>query len=224
MPLSSKSALRLITLIVVALFSLTLGPGVDKAFADRRGKKDRVVVSPTAAGRGHVVKQIPPGHRKIRHRGKEYFYHGGVFYVTGPAGFIVVEAPIGAVVVSLAVGYNTLWVGGMSYYYYGGVFYQRVSAGFVVVESPPAVVVVAEPPVIVQPAEVTSGIVKVTALRLNVRTGPGLHHPIIQQVNMDETLTVHGIAPGWLYVEFVEGQYGWVMTEYTAPALPPASG
>ena len=57
---------------------------------------------------------------------------------------------------------------------------------------------------------------------LNVRSGPSLNDPSIQQVPNGTLLPVLGRAPGWYYVKTPGNQYGWVMAQFTAPA--PANG
>ena len=59
--------------------------------------------------------------------------------------------------------------------------------------------------------------VMVTAMELNVRSGPGLHHVIAGQVAMGEVLDVLGNAPGWFYVRTPSGLFGWVMVKFTTP-------
>lgn len=194
----------------------------DDSFARRRGK--RRIISPRAARRGHVVPELPRWYRRVWYRRVPYFYFGGVFYRPVRSGFMVVGAPIGAVVVSLPVGYSRIWVAGLEYYVYGGVFYRRVPSGYVVVEAPVDIDVEEETPAIVQPPENAAGKVSVTASVLNVRTGPGLSHPVVYQIHEGYILEVHGKADGWLFVKLPNGEFGWVMTEFTIRLEPPASG
>ncbi len=85
---------------------------------------------------GRVARRLPPGHRMIRARGHDYFYHHGTFFRRGPSGFWAVRGPIGAIVVSLPIGFTTMFYGGLPYYYYGGSYYRRVPSGYMVVEPP----------------------------------------------------------------------------------------
>lgn len=55
----------------------------------------------------------------------------------------------------------------------------------------------------------------VTTPRLNVRSGPGMHHPVIGEVQLNNVLQIVGSAAGWWQVRLVNGQYGWVMGVYT---------
>jgi uncharacterized protein YgiM (DUF1202 family) len=61
----------------------------------------------------------------------------------------------------------------------------------------------------------------VTALRLNVRSGPGFNHAIMGEVALNEALDVLGSAPGWFYVRTPSGLCGWVMDEFTAAQTIP---
>jgi len=93
----------------------------------------------------------------------------------------------------------------------------------------------APPPVIVSPPveyynysapppaeELVINQVNITAGLLNVRSGPGLETPIIDQVRRGEILDVIGASPGWLYVRTSSGQHGWVMSKFTTVSMTPA--
>jgi uncharacterized protein YgiM (DUF1202 family) len=71
--------------------------------------------------------------------------------------------------------------------------------------------------VVVAPAVVVSGRATVTASVLNVRSGPGLNYPVIEQVYQGAVMRLHGNAPGWLYALLPNGQFGWVSASFTAP-------
>ncbi|HKK13209.1 MAG TPA: SH3 domain-containing protein, partial [Gammaproteobacteria bacterium] len=63
----------------------------------------------------------------------------------------------------------------------------------------------------------------IQAAVLNVRAGPGLEFTVIARVERGVSLAVFGSGPGWYYVRLPDGQYGWVMTQYTIPVnLEPA--
>jgi hypothetical protein len=200
--------------------------GGDGSYVRRKGRRHkgkRHVVSPRTFRRGHVVKRLPRGYRRVRYKKVPYYYQRGIFYRPAPSGFIVVEPPIGVVVVSLPVGYTRIWIGGVGYYSYGGVFYRRAPYGYVVVDPPADVVVEEEIPVIVQPTKPAVGKVSVTASVLNVRTGPGLSYAVIYQIQEDYILEIHGRELGWLYVQLPNGEFGWVMLGFTSP-MEPGSG
>jgi uncharacterized protein YgiM (DUF1202 family) len=73
------------------------------------------------------------------------------------------------------------------------------------------------PVVIVPPAVVATGRITVTTNVLNVRSGPGLNYPVIDRTYLGTVLTMHGNAPGWVYVLLPSGQFGWISISFTAP-------
>ncbi len=88
---------------------------------------------------------LPRGYMEVV-VGREHFYsHRGVFYRRGPHGFVVVQAPRGAILRQLPPHCARVYVNQVVYYRYGGVYYRAVPQGYVVVD-PPAVVP-APPPV-----------------------------------------------------------------------------
>jgi uncharacterized protein YgiM (DUF1202 family) len=128
-----------------------------------------------------------------------------VFYKKGPGGYAVVRAPLGAVVMRLPVGYRTMIVAGVTYFLFAGVYYCKASSGYVVVKAPQPV------PAAVQPLQQAEVAVK----RLNVRSGPGLNHPVVGTVSYGTVLSIHGNAPNWYYVMLPNGNHGWVMSQFT---------
>ncbi|MBN2124741.1 MAG: SH3 domain-containing protein [Deltaproteobacteria bacterium] len=173
---------------------------------------------------GRVINRLPPRHRTIDVRGDRYHYHDGIFYKRRPSGFLAVRAPVGALVFSIPLGSRAVVSAGITYYHHTGVYYRRAPRGYLVVEPPVETVVVREVSPVV-PSERSSGEkVLVTAYALNVRSGPGAHFPVVRQVGKGDLLTVHGYAPEWLYVCLPGGEFGWVMSRYTSPLSPPASG
>lgn len=145
--------------------------------------------------------------------GKQFFFREGRFYHREPRGYVAVRAPFGAIVLALPVGFGTVAFGPTTYYSYGGTFYSRVPQGYMVVEPPKEVIVREEP---AQDFDVHDR-VRVTAELLNVRQGPGVDFPVMRRAHRNTVLEICGTAPGWLYVEFNYGQYGWVMEKFTAP-------
>jgi hypothetical protein len=170
---------------------------------------------------GEVYHGLPHGYHTVWAGRKKYFYHHGDFYQSGPRGFIVVRAPVGAVVAYLPIGFTTVVIGGIPYYYYDNVYYQKGPSGYIVAEPPPGA---PAPPPGVEPSPAEAGQVAVTAELLNVRSGPGLNQPVLSQVVKGTVLIIQGSAEGWYYVQLPNGQFGWVMARFTAPLLSPASG
>jgi hypothetical protein len=76
--------------------------------------------------RGYGVRALPPG--RIVVGGGRYFFAGGVWYAPGPAGYVVVGAPIGLFVPVLPPVYTTVYFGGVPYYYANDAYYQWVPA------------------------------------------------------------------------------------------------
>jgi hypothetical protein len=200
------------------------GKKVNKMLQKARHRKKKRVISPRYTRRGHVVKRLPRGYRRTWRGNIPYYYYRGAFYRPDRSGFVVVGAPYGSVIVNLPIGYRRVWVDNSMYYSYGGNFYQRAPSGYAVVEPPETVIVEEEAPVIVQPSEIITGEVTVTTEILNVRSGPGLKHPVIHQIHEGYILEVQGKTIGWLYVQLPDGEYGWVMNIYTTPLEPDGRG
>lgn len=57
---------------------------------------------------------------------------------------------------------------------------------------------------------------------LNIRSGPGLDTPIVDQIKQSTILDVLGTAPEWLFIRTGTGQHGWVMAIYTRQTQDPA--
>jgi hypothetical protein len=135
------------------------GPAANLAFA--QGPNDhghRAISRPVARGpagrqyfdsryhhgryypsRGAVVRVLPSGYRSFYYGGRPFFFVGGVWYASGPDGFIVTVPPRGLVVSVLPPFYTTVWLGGVPYYYADDVYYQwDPSASAYQVVDPPA--------------------------------------------------------------------------------------
>jgi len=163
---------------------------------------------------GKVVKVLPAGHRAV-HVGKvKYHYSHGVFYRPHRGTWVVVRPPIGAVVAGLATAAIVVTVSGTQYYLCDGIYYRKVPAGYEVVSIPE--------PLATVPA--VGEKVHVIAHRLNVRSGPGMHHSVVRQLSEGTILIIKGFAPGWLYVELDDGTTGWVMKAHTTTVQAPAQG
>lgn len=195
----------------VFLFSLT---PVDQAGADHR-RSHRHMGPPFR--HGHVVAKLPHGYRTIYVNRSPYYFWNGFFYSPGSRGYMVVSAPVGAIVASLPLGHSRVSIGGAIFFNFGGSYYRQVPQGYMVVAPPPDVVVQPPPPQIY-------GSVSVIANRLNVRSGPGGEHPVVYQLQQGTVLTVYSISMGWYYVQLPNGQYGWVMEQFTTMLGPLAEG
>lgn len=210
--LKSKLAHSALGALIVIIFGLSLIIVNANAFAKKPHHRR---VTPYAGPHpGRVVSRLPAAYVSVWVGGAKFFFHGGVFYRRGPGGFIVVQAPIGAIVVGLPTGYATIVINGTTYYYFNGVYYQKIPSGYIIVNAPIAT----------QPSAQSGSQVTVTAPLLNVRSGPGMQFAVIRQTRQGDTLSVHGNSPGWLYVKLPDGNVGWVSETFTAPTAPPASG
>lgn len=165
----------------------------------------------------HPLSVLPRGFITIHLGGIPYFFHHGIFYKQHRGGFVVTPPPLNIVIPALPLGHAVVNVGGITYFVLGDVYYRKVPRGFMVVQAP-----------VPQPAQPTPNVkeqkVAVTADRLNVRSGPGLEHPVIFQVSRGTVLNVYGNAPDWYYVRLPDGHFGWVMAKFAAALSPPAEG
>jgi hypothetical protein len=103
---------------------------------------------------GYVVHDLPMGYHPYYWHGSHYYFYGGTWYAPGPAGFVVVGAPVGLFVTTLPAFYTTVWFGGLPYYYANGAYYQwnAAQSGYAVVDAPPGADQPGAPPAGVQDA------------------------------------------------------------------------
>jgi hypothetical protein len=192
------------------------------AFADPSGRKYAKQRHETHHGR--VVVNRHGGHHRPYVRSARHYHHRSAFYRKRPHFSLFVGAPIGTFITTLPIGYSRVAVHGAPYYVAGGVYYQQVLGGYRAVEAPREVVVVTSPPMERTLPALLPEEVQVSAAALNIRTGPGLHHNVIDQVQRGDRLRVINSAPGWLCVQMGSGQIGWVMDSFTVPVTGSASG
>ena len=118
--------------LIVSLICIGLSAVTTTAQAQRRRGVVRV--------RRHaaVIVTLPRERTKVRVGGREFYYSRGVFYRTGPRGYITVPAPIGARIRVLPDGYSTVTIaGGPLFAYYGTYYrYDPVDKSYVVVNPP----------------------------------------------------------------------------------------
>jgi hypothetical protein len=208
--------LFVMVLMTVCLFASST------VFAQPPGRKHAIQKNETHHGR--VIAKRHGDHRRPYLSKTRHYHHPGHFYRKRPRFSLFVGAPIGAFRTTLPVDYTRVVVRGASYYLAGGVYYQHVFGGYRVVEVPREVVVVNSPPVVSTMETLLPSEVEVAAAALNVRTGPGLHYSVIDQVQRGDILQVISSAPGWLRVQIGSGQSGWVMDSFTVPVTGSASG
>jgi len=113
--------------------ALLVQPG--ETIAQRRGSQKRVTVMRHRT----EVARLPRERTRVVVGGKEFFYARGVFYRSGPRGYVTIAAPLGARIKVLPVGYITVRIGAVPYFYYYGTYYEfdPVAKVYTVV-SPPA--------------------------------------------------------------------------------------
>lgn len=168
---------------------------------------------------GKIYRQVPPGHQIVPAGNRQYIYHAGIYYLRGQKGFTVVRPPRGLVVRHLPVGFETLIVAGITTFLFAGVYYHQTPSGYVVVDAPQETLRPHE----ITP-ETTGEALAVIVKVLNVRSGPGMNHPVVNQVRRGDRLVVQGTSPGWTYVRLPGGAFGWVMSTYTRKMEPDAKG
>ena len=102
---------------------------------------------------GYAVTALPAGHIALTWRGgAHYYYHGGVWYAPGRAGFVVVRPPVGIIVPVLPPAYTTVYVGGAPYYYADDVYYTQAPGGYAVAQPPADAPIAQTPPPPAAPA------------------------------------------------------------------------
>ena len=175
--------------------------------------------------RPYISPLLPLTFALVTIAGMHYYYHRGVYYRELPyKRYVVTKPPAGAVVTQLPPGYIMFRSGEIEYYYYGDAYYNRVPSGYIVVK-PPYEASTAASISRHQPASPVTGQVKVASHMLNVRSGPGMNHPILFQIPNGVVVETHGTAPEWLFVKLPSGEFGWVMQKFTVsePVSAPVS-
>jgi len=211
MPKRSNRPIAQTIAVIACLTAAVIMTAPPAAHARRPHKKHRP---------GSIVYKLPRGHRRVHVGPSRYYYHGGIFYRKRPSGYLVVNAPIGALVLSIPIGSRAFISGGLTFYLNGSTYYRRDRRGYRVVAPPGQTVITNEILPVIPTDPVQTGTVSVTVSALNVRSGPAVGFPVINQVRRNDLLTIHGFAPDWLYVKLPAGQFGWVMLRYTSLVTP----
>ncbi len=166
--------------------------------------------------------RAPAGSQRVNHGKNHYVFHGGRFYRPGKSGYVYTRPPVGAVVYSLPAA-AVILLAGLTYYVYDNIYYRKVPTGYVVVESPPAVTSAPVPVQTVTPV-VPGTWASVIVQALNVRSGPGLTHPVKSFVRYGSRLNIQGTSQDWFYVILPDGSDGWVMTQFVSVTDTGAKG
>ncbi len=160
---------------------------------------------------GEVFFSLPHDAFQLFVGGAAFFYHAGAYYKKMAGKYVVVEPPVGARVKKLPPncthyvrnGQNWYACGNSGHYYWDGSAYVVAGGGAPVHENRP-------------PAEIGDK-VKVTADKLNVRSGPGKKYRIVRTIYWGDVVKVTDVEKRWYQVRFVNGRYGWIHSRFTRP-------
>jgi hypothetical protein len=154
---------------------------------------------------GSVHRHLPSDTFRFFLGGIPFFYIGGVYFQSGPGGYVVVTPPIGARIQVLPEGCSYFYFHGRRCYSCDDVFYEELDNAYVVIERPPRFRLIAE----------AGDEVLIETDTLNVRSGPGRRYDTINLLQRDETVEVGAVDGDWYYVNLRNGSYGWIMRKYT---------
>ncbi len=101
----------------------------------------------------YVAHRLPSGYISLLVGGLTLLYCEGLYYRYSPAGYVVVQPPVGAVVPSLPPGYTMVIVNNRPYYMYGYTYYDYTPSGYMVI-NPPAYAPQTMTPVVAAPQPV----------------------------------------------------------------------
>jgi len=82
------------------------------------------------------VNQLPHRHSRIVVNAAEYFFFDGFFYRPSRGGYVIVDAPIGAIIATLPRLHHLVHWRGQPYYIVDNTFYRRHPRGYIVVPDP----------------------------------------------------------------------------------------
>lgn len=195
--------------IGVLILGLSMG---GTAWADPHTRRHAKSYPP----QGRIYKEIPAERRPVYVGKDRYYFHSGIYYRQDPRGYRVVRPPRGTVIHHMPLGVETLIVAGITYFLLAGIYYQKAPTGYVVVDAPPETSAVVDGG--------SGALLAVDVAMLNVRSGPGMDHPVVGQVRLGQHLVVEGSSTGWFYVRLPDGSFGWVMAKFTRQVAPGAMG
>ncbi|MDY0190275.1 MAG: DUF6515 family protein [Desulfuromonas sp.] len=205
--ITRKMCMALVACLVSLCFVLPAVPALAKSRNDRHRPEY-----------GQNIKQLPRGYRTLHSRHGDHYYKSGIFYRRYDNFYRVVRPQVGLVISTLPRGYIDVRFGNRMYARYNDVYYEPNPRGYVVVNPPPSAPPAPQPDVTAVPANAL-GTVAVTVEVLNVRSGPGVLHPVIDHVAAGDELVVLATAPQWYYVRLSDGGYGWVRTQFVRGAV-----
>ncbi len=85
---------------------------------------------------GYRVNPLPYGHSRVFVNAAEYYFFDGFFYRPYGGGYVVVEAPLGAIIATLPRLHQSIHWHGQPYFLVGTTFYRRHPGGYIVVPNP----------------------------------------------------------------------------------------
>lgn len=135
------------------------------------------------------------GHHHHHHR----HYHGGSWAVWG----------VGVLTGSL-----------VTYLAYPRPFGVAVAYPAPVAVHPRPVVIERRTTAVIPPAGLGATTARVSVGLLNVRSGPGMEHAVVDLARLGDRLAIVGSVPGWYCVRTEKGRYGWVMERFTSTETP----
>lgn len=85
---------------------------------------------------GRYINPLPYGASRFNYNQNDYYYYEGYFYRPNQNGYMLIDAPVGAIVISLPRLHHRVKQRGVDYYVAGDTYYTRHQKGFRVVDNP----------------------------------------------------------------------------------------
>ncbi|MFA5160294.1 MAG: DUF6515 family protein [Candidatus Omnitrophota bacterium] len=133
------SRILFLLIILSAFCSIQMKDSFAQPPRSREGHFQRPPMGPAYPG-PRFYHNLPPGYQPLWIADMLYYYLGGVYYQETPSGYVVVQAPRGAVIPALPGPYKTIVYDNTDYYYYNSTYYIKQPTGYTVVTPPPSVV------------------------------------------------------------------------------------
>lgn len=158
---------------------------------------------------------LPLGHAIVHIGALAYYFVDGLFYRHSPRGYVVVPAPAGAVVTELPQTAEIVTIDGRRYYTCAGAYYKKTDRGYLTVAQPVAQL---------SPAIVPGQQLEVSVDLLNVRSGPGFNHAVLEQIRRGTRVEVEAVTEQWCLIHISATRSGWINHTYTIIADDGAKG
>jgi hypothetical protein len=85
---------------------------------------------------GRVINPLPYGASRLNFGRNEYYYYEGYFYQPNQNGYMLIDAPVGAIVITLPRLHHRIKQRGVDYYVAGDTYYTRHQKGYRVADNP----------------------------------------------------------------------------------------